>query len=367
MNNEYLNNNKLKDKIMKNFKLISAAAGIIILITGCMSEKNKGAAITGEDSAGQVPVIKVTELKPVTIARSVDFTATVLPFDEVNMSPSTPGRIDRIFVEVGDRVRKGDNLFLMDRTQLIQARIQLASLEKDLARLDTLLRAGSARQQQYDQLKTQYELMKSNVSYLDENTLLEAPFSGVITGRYFEEGEMYSGAPTAASGGKSAIVTLMQINPVKLTINVSEQYFTLVKKGMPVRISSDVYKNQLFTGTISLVYPTVNPLTRSFQTEIEIPNKDEKLRPGMFVRVSLDLEKIETFAVPASTVLIQEGTNIRYVFVEKDGMVSRVEVIPGKRYDDMVEIISESLVTGDRIVVQGQARLTSGDKVKVVN
>jgi RND family efflux transporter MFP subunit len=177
---------------------------------------------------------------------------------------------------------------------------------------------------------------------------------------------MYSGAPTAASGGKSAIVTLMQINPVKVSINVSEQYFTQVTSGMPARITSDIFPGEVFSGRVNLVYPTINALTRSFQAEIEVPNKNEKLRPGMFVRVAMDLGEVETFVVSASAVLVQEGTNIRYVFVEENGVVNRVEVAPGKRYDDMIEIISEKLAEGARIVTQGQSRLTSGDKVEVV-
>ncbi len=92
------------------------------------------------------------------------------------MAPSTPGRIDKIYVEVGDRVNKGDDLFLMDRTQLYQLKLQLSSLEKDLNRIDTLLKSGSAKQQQYDQMKTQYDVTKTNVDFMEENSLLKAPF-----------------------------------------------------------------------------------------------------------------------------------------------------------------------------------------------
>ena len=94
------------------------------------------------------------------------------------MAPSTPGRVDKIYVEVGDRVQKGQKLFLMDRTQYYANKIQLASLEKDLARMDTLMKVGSIKAQTYDQTKAQYEVMKTNVEFMEANTLLEAPFSG---------------------------------------------------------------------------------------------------------------------------------------------------------------------------------------------
>ena len=248
---------------MNYIKSLTTIAIAAAMIAGCSSPKQK--VSEADDSASETAAIpvKVLELSRSTIARSIEFTATVLPFEEVNVSPSTPGRIDRLYVEVGDRVRKGDNLVQMDRTQLMQAKIQLANLEKDLARLDTLLQTGSTRQQQYDQMKAQYDVLKSNVAFLEENTLLKAPFNGIITGRYFQTGEMYSGAPTAASGGKAAVVTLMQINPVKVTLNITEQYFTLIKRGMPVRTSSDIYSGEVFTGKVHLIHPTINAMTRS--------------------------------------------------------------------------------------------------------
>jgi len=195
--------------------------------------------------------------------------------------------------------------------------------------------------------------------------LLEAPFNGIITGKYFESGEMYSGAPSASSGGKSGIVTLMQINPVKVIVNISEQYYPLIKRGMPVQITSDVFSGETFKGKIYMVHPTVNAMTRSFEVEIEVPNSNEKLRPGMFVRASMDLQQVEAFVVPASTVLIQEGTNIKYVFVENGGTVTRVDVTMGKRFDEMLEIISEKLKGGEMLVSQGQVKLVTGDKVEV--
>jgi RND family efflux transporter MFP subunit len=281
------------------------------------------------------------------------------------MAPSTPGRIDKIYVEVGDKVNKGDNLFLMDRTQLYQLKLQLSSLTKDLSRLDTLLRSGSARQQQYDQLKTQYDVTKTNVDFMEENTLMKAPFVGIVTGKYFEDGEMYSGSPTTMTG-RSAVVTVMQVNPLKLNVSISEQYYPLIKKGMKAAVTADVYKNEKFTGTVFRISPTINSGTRSFNVELELPNRNELLKPGMFVRVSMDLGEVETFVVPANTVLVQEGTNTRFVFVDRANTAERIEVIIGKRFDDQLEIISENLKEDDKLVTEGQARLVNGDKIEIV-
>jgi membrane fusion protein, multidrug efflux system len=353
---------------MKYLRTIPLILISIILLSGCSSktkttaEATAGAAPAEERASVPVKVVALTRTK---IARTVDYTSTILPFEEVNMAPSTPGRIDRIYVEVGDRVVKNQKLFLMDRTQLYQLKLQLSSLQKDLSRLDTLLRSGSAKQQQYDQLKTQYDVTKTNVDFMETNTLMVSPFAGIVTGKYFEDGEIYSGTPTTQSG-RSAVVTVQQVSPLKINVSISEQYYPLIKKGMKAEIVADVYKDEKFTATVFRIAPTINASTRSFNVELELPNRNDLLKPGMFVRVSMDLGEVETFVVPANTVLVQEGTNIRFVYLEKTKVAQRVEVTVGKRFDDLLEIISDNLKEGDNIVTQGQAKLISGDKLEIV-
>jgi RND family efflux transporter MFP subunit len=353
---------------MKYLKTISVILISGLLLSGCSSKDKKAAATDSTASAqtekAAIPV-KVMALAKTKIARTIDYTATILPFEEVNMAPSTPGRIDKIYVEVGDKINKGDNLFLMDRTQLYQLKLQLSSLEKDLNRLDTLLKAGSAKQQQYDQMKTQYDVTKTNVDFMGQNTLLKAPFYGVVTGKYFENGEMYSGTPTTQTG-RSAVVTVMQVNPLKVNVSLSEQYYPLIRMGMKATISADVYKGEKFTGSVYRIAPTINSGSRSFIVELEVPNRNDLLKPGMFVRVSMDLGEVETFVVPANTVLVQEGTNLRYVFVEDNNTAKRIEVVLGKRFDDQLEILSETIKEGDKLITEGQSRLISGEKIEIV-
>ena len=353
---------------MKYRLTIPAIVTGIIIITACSSEggRNNPSAGSATDTGKALVPVRVMTLQKTKIARTIDYTSTVLAYEEVNVAPSTPGRIEKIYVETGDRISRGDNLFLMDRTQLYQLQLQLSSLEKDLSRTDTLLRAGSARQQVYDQLKMQYDVLKTNVDFMEQNTLLKAPFNGIVTGRYFEDGEMYSGTPTTPTG-RSAVVTVMQVNPLKVKVGISEQYYPLIKAGMKAVITADVYQEEVFPGTIFRVAPTISPDTRSFIAEIEVPNRNNLLRPGMFVRVSMNLGEVETFVVPANTVLLQEGTNIRYVFLADGGMAKRVEVLLGKRFDDMLEILSDNIKPGDQIITDGQARLLNEDRIEVVN
>ncbi|MBN1387776.1 MAG: efflux RND transporter periplasmic adaptor subunit [Bacteroidales bacterium] len=353
---------------MKSIRLFPIIALLTVVATGC-NQQNQAGRLAGTDAEltnEKEIVVRTQALELSTIARTIDYTATIEAFEEVHLAPASPGRVDNIFVEPGDRVSEGQKLFAMDQTQLHQAEIQLGNLKTDLQRLSSLLETGDIPQQQYDQLKTQVEVTESNVKFLRENTVIYAPFSGVVTGKYFENGEMYSGAPNTVAG-KAAIVTLMQVNPVKAVVNISEQYMPLVKEGMDATIISDVFPDDKFKGTVSLVYPTIDPMTRSFEVEITVPNSNFKLKPGMFIRVSMFLGEEEAFVVPSNVVLQQEGTNNRYIFVDRNGIAKRYQVKIGKRYDEMLEIISDDLAVGDMLVVDGQTKLTDNDKINVVN
>ncbi|MBW6537749.1 MAG: efflux RND transporter periplasmic adaptor subunit, partial [Mariniphaga sp.] len=212
-------------------KLTLALALALAILSACTpKQQEESAASQAENAADRKEAVRVMELQAQTVARSVEYPATLMAYEEVHLVPAQPGRIEGIFADVGDRVSAGKLLVQMDRTQLHQAEIQLKNLEVDFRRLDTLAKYGSVPQQQYDQLKTQYEVAQSNVEFLRENTQLLAPFNGVISGRYFEPGEMYSGAPNTQAG-KAAVLSLIQIDRLKVIVPLSEKYFPLVKNG----------------------------------------------------------------------------------------------------------------------------------------
>lgn len=347
---------------LKQLLTRASALGLALMVSCSGGEKK---AETASVTESKKEVVKVMELQFQTIARSVEYPATLKAYEEVHLAPATPGRIEGIFAQVGDRVSKGTALVQMDRTQLQQAEIQLKNLELDFNRLDTLSKVGSIPMQQYDQLKTQYTVAKSNVEFLRDNTRLLAPFNGVISGRYFEPGELYSGAPNTPVG-KAAVLSIVQIDRLKAVVSLSEKYFPFVKTGMETNVVSDIYKDRIFPGRIYRIYPTIDPLNRTFSIEILVDNRERLLRPGMFSRVTFDLDEEEAILLPSSAVMKMQGSNDRYLFVEKGGVAQRVAVTIGKRYDDDIEVFSDMLNAGDRIIVTGQARLVDGVAVEVV-
>lgn len=202
----------------------------------------------------------------------------------------------------------------------------------------------------------QLDVKKTAYKNLLENTSLQSPINGVVTARNYDNGDMYSGG--------EPVLVVEQITPVKLLINVSETYFTKVKKGTPVDVKLDVYGDEVFTGTINLIYPTIDATTRTFQVEIRLDNKDQRVRPGMFARATLNFGTAENVVVPDLAIVKQAGSGDRYVFVYKDGKVSYNKVELDRRMGTEYELKS-GVPDNSQVVVAGQSRLVNGMEVEV--
>ncbi|MGM0613534.1 MAG: efflux RND transporter periplasmic adaptor subunit [Bacteroidota bacterium] len=341
-------------------------AGVIIIaaITNACSSLGDKTAENKEER--DIRPVKVEQLTKDSVDREISYTANLIAFEELYFAPSQPGRISQINVEAGERVQKNQVLVKMDQTQLTQALLQVQEARKNFRRMDTLRELNSISEQQYDQAKTQHEIAQSNLEHLRENTSLKAPFNGIVTEKYFEAGEIYSGSPNTQVG-KPAIITLMQISPLKAVVNISEKYFPNIKEGMKALIQTDIYPGKRFNGKIYKVYPTINPETRAFKVEIKVDNPKEILRPGMFARVHINLTDDVALLAPAIAIVKQEGTNNRHVFIHKDGKAHKIPVKIGKRYNDKIEIVSDKIQRGDELIVSGQANLIDGDNVNIHN
>ncbi len=338
---------------IKNLIGIALISAILLPATGCKEKENNQEQKTETE---RVELVSVTPLKKETISKSISVSTVLLPYETMNISPSITGTIKEINVDIASRVSKGQMLVKMDETQVNATRLQFANLQTELNRVEALLKSGSVSQQTYDQTKVQYDLTKSNLEFQESNTYVKAEFSGVISAKNFEEGELYSGTP---------ILTLIQISTLKAVINIPEAYFPLVKAGTKLQLTSDIYPQKTFEGTIEIIYPTIDANTHTFQAKVRIPNAKEELRPGMYMSVNIDLNDVDALIVPYQSVLKLQGSNERYVFVNNDGYAKRVVVTMGKRFDDKVEIISDSIQEGDELITVGQAKLIDGVKLNI--
>jgi RND family efflux transporter MFP subunit len=317
---------------MKNTLVLLSIA---ILFASCAGKKEEKAALVEKPAK----TVKVLTLKKQTITVEEEFTATLSAYDKVFLAPTIPGRVKNVYVDINDRVIQGQKVVDMDDTQLKQLQVQFNTLAKEMQRMDTLKAYGSVSDQSYDQVKAQYDATKMNLDNLKENTVVNSTLSGIVTGRYFENDEIYSGAPNTQQG-KAAIVTIEQLNKLKAMFNVQARYFPAVKEGMSALLTSDIFPDTTFNGKVSLVYPTIDPTTRTFTVEVTLPNLQLTLRPGMYSKIKLQMGKKQAVMVPSAAVLMLEGTSERYVMVAQNNTAEMIKVSVGTRFDDQLEIYS---------------------------
>lgn len=319
------------------------------MLTACGGESD-------EQQTGSVKRnVTVEEVQLMPVSQLSSFTATVEAKTVNHITPAMGGRIRVIHVDVGSRVAKGQTLVTMDAANYSQQETQLATLRRDYERYNELYKVGGVSRQQLDQMKAQLDVAQSALNTIGENTGLVSPINGIVTARNYDPGDMAGGMP---------ILTIENINPVKIVINVSESYYSKVSTGMPATLTVDALEGDVFEGKVSLVHPTINPVSRTFPVEIDVNNSDQRLRPGMFSRVTLNFGVNERPVVTDLSVLKQPGSNDRYVFLEKDGKAIYRKVEIGTRFDDKFEIVS-GLEIGDRVIVQGNTGLIEGADIHV--
>ena len=306
----------------------------------------------------EAPKVTVTKVYAENVPQLSTYPTTIEADVVNNITPQSASRINEILVEVGDHVKAGQRLATMDAINLEKVRLQVANDSIEYGRTKKLYEIGAASQSNFEAITLAYEVSKKSYANLLENTILTSPISGIITARNYDEGDMYAMA--------QPLFVVQNITPVKMLINISENNYSRVKKGMEVELTADAYPGETFKGKINLIYPTIDPRSHTFPVEILVDNKDEKLRPGMFARVTVNYGTNYRVVVPDKAVLKQVGADDKYVYVlNEDNTVSYAPVKLGVRMGDKYEVIS-GIDDGATVVVSGQTRLKNNIKVDIV-
>ena len=334
---------------MKKIVILCIAA---VSFAGCTGKK--GVTAVAEDK-GVLTKSAVAEEASVQLTEG--FTSEIEPYKENDITPAASGvHIDRILVEVGDPVRQGQLIVTLDPTQYTQQLVQLKTVEDDYNRLLPVYEAGGISTQQIEQAKAQLDVQREVVANLKKNIEVRSPISGVVTARNYESGDLFAQQP---------ILHIMQIDPLKVIANISEQYFPNVKVGMPVKLAVDIFPDEEFTGTVSLIYPALDPTTRTFKVEVKVPNAKRTLRPGMYARTTFDMGSKEGVMVPDVAVQKQVGSAERYLYViVGDSVAERRSVKVGRQVGDRVDILS-GIEAGEPVAVTALSKLFDGAKVDI--
>lgn len=317
-------------------------------------------AISNAAPGGMAMPVQMATVTAEKLQDEIKAVGSLFSNESADIRPETAGRIARIAFTEGQAVAKDDLLVQIDdsvaRAELAKARAALDLAKLTDARTMTLEKKGAVSQQARDEAvaglqdaAAAYELAKVRL----EKTSIRAPFAGLIGMRGVSEGDYVDSS--------QAITHLEMVDPVKVEFTAPERILSSVKTGLPVKVSVDAYKGEVFGGEVFAVSPEINPDTRSVHVKALIPNPGGKLRPGMFAYVALLAGQDDNALMIPEEAIMPRGAD-SFVFKAVDGKAEMVKVTIGARRGGKAQITG-GLAAGDVIITAGQMKLQPGAPV----
>jgi membrane fusion protein (multidrug efflux system) len=354
-----------------SFAKLSAAALGLMLACGC----DKPSALEPPKSAEPPPPVEVavTQTRRGPITRSINLPAIIRAQQQVTLYAKVAGYLKSIRVDRGDSVKEGDLIAEVEAPELLADQTKLAA-EVDIAKTD-FQHLNEARQKAPDLVVAlSVETAKSRLEMAGANfkrnetllayTKIIAPFAGVITKRWVDPGALIPAATGSSSPQSAAVVTLMDFSTVRIEMAVPEPETPFIRNGLAAEVKVEELAGKTFTGTVTRFAHALDEATKTMATEIEIPNPEGTLRPGMFATVKLAVErKADALLVPSEALVVEKGKTS--VFTVAEGRAKKVAVRIGFRDAKFGEVL-EGLAPGIVVILPGKLALTDGQAVKPV-
>lgn len=337
------------------------------------------------------PLVTVATPEVRDVAVTLSYTVDLRPVEQADLQSKVQGYVEKIFVDRGDAVKKGQLLAEIRPSdlpeQVSQARENVGQTEasyklatENARRARELFQRGMVSRADLDQAEAQLQIAQSArgsaragmgmVSTRLSETRLVAPFGGWVSNRALDPGALVQPGPQ-----NQTILTVMRIDQVRVFVSVLENQAPLVHRGQSANITVDALPGRSFAGTVTRVPPSLDPNTRTLSTEIVIPNADGALKPGMYGRAELTVETHpHAVVLPVEAVIAEEGQRSVFV-VDKikpppdgkgppGGVARRVPVQVGFDGGDWLEIQS-GLVGDEAVIVAGIDMVGDGVPVAV--
>jgi len=368
--------NQLKTNLL--FKLLlPALLTVFILSCNVPLQEEEGKAELG----GAAPV-KATEVKRQKISEKVYYTGLIEAREKIVLTPEVGGKIAKIYVDEGERVRKGDILAEMDtkaiRLQLQQAEAGLAvaranynDAQRNMERMERLRKENAVSEQQYEKVKLAFESaeaqLKQAQAALDlaehnlDVSIMKAPFNGIIASKNAEVGDiinpmMGGGFSTASSG----VLTLVDFSSVKIHIQVSHEDAIRIKKSQKANLTVKAFPDKVFSGRVNVVNMAADPLSKKFDVEVLVQNTALLLRPNIFGDAVLEVSTHEdALVIPQEAVV--EGS---YVFVADGDKAVKKKITIGLQNTTLLEVV-QGLKEGELVIVEGNYGLEDGALIEI--
>lgn len=346
------------------FLCTALCGAALVFVTGC------GASGGSPAAAPPAPNVQTVRVKHGEIVRTLALPGNIRAYQEATLYAKLAGYLKSIAVDKGDWVKAGDVLAEIEAPEMLadvgRFNVELAVAEVDARRVQEAVAKAPdlVMPQAVDAAKGKYEVAKANLEHIQ--TLLGyskiiAPFDGVITRRWVDAGAFIPSATSGSAVKNAVVVTLMDFRRVRVEVAIPQSDAALVKKGLPVEVSVEELPGRSFEGQITRFAYALDESTKTMMTEIEIPNPDHVLRPGMYANCRIALErKTDALLLPAEALITEKKKS--FVFSIRDNKAVRVPVKTG--FDDgvLVEIL-DGLKPNDSVIVAGKQTVTDGQTV----
>ena len=310
------------------------------------------------------PPVETAMVEVGRVADEVEALGTLAANESVVIAPEIAGRVTRLGFKEGEAVKEGQELVVLDAT-ILENEVKQAQANLDLAR-DTYERArslaqrGTGTQVALEQATAQLAANEASVALARarlEKATIVAPFDGVVGLRSVGVGDY------VAVG--TNLITLTDIDPIKIDFRVPEIFLGQVRDGQTIEIRVDAIPDRTFSGRIYVIDPVVDVNGRAIRLRAQAPNPDGALKPGLFARITIVTDAREDALMVPEAAVMPAGTG-KAVYVIDNGNARLTKVEIGKRLSGKVEI-TEGLKAGDRVVIAGQMRLRDGAPVDVAS
>lgn len=354
----------------RNLTAALSLAGIVAL-GGYAWYANRAPASGSPTPAAMAPAaapavaVETAAVEAVSMPDVVTAVGTLRSSESVMLRPEVAGRISAIRFDEGGRVARGEVLVELDaavqRAELQQARAALSLAEADYRRSEDLFQRKFTSQSARDEAASRREVARAAVALAEARLArmtIRAPFGGLVGIRNVSVGDYVKDGADLAN--------LENVSVLKVDFRLPERYLQRVRRGQTLELASDALPGERLAATVAAIDPLVDAEGRSVIVRARLDNPSARLRPGLFVRVSLILAERDSVPAVPEEALVPAPGDVQYVFRVVDGTAKRVEVRTGARRDALVEIV-EGLAPGDVVVTAGQLKLRDGAKVTVVS
>ncbi len=417
---------RLPIRVVQLFSLALVLAGLLLLANSCGGSKANVRSDT--NTAAQPAAVEVTTATAIVreLPRFFEATGSLTGDEQTDVSPSMPGKVVVVAVDLGSYVKRGQTIVRLDdvdaklraqqtRAQVDQAkaslrqaeekvgirpgqafdinklpevgnaRVALELAEKNLRRAEKLIESGDVSRSAYDQQKAQRDQLKEQ--YESALSLARQNYAAVMTARanvanaesqlnLAVRNQSYANVYSPIDGYISdrpadlgeyvstttKIATVVKINPLRVRIDIPEQAIPTVSVGQSVSVTTSAWPDRNFSGRIARISPNVTPTSRTLTVEAEIENNGGVLKPGQFATVRI----LESRAVPATLVparAVRTESGVSRVFVIKDGKAQERQVQLGQTEGDLVEIKS-GVAENETVATSNVEQLSDGMAVK---